>query len=304
MGSAIKRMIGPMPKPVSVPVVCIGNVTVGGAGKTPVALDIAERLKIIGKTPHFLTRGYGGRLSGPTKVENQHHTIADVGDEAFLLTRVAPTWIGADRFASAIMAIKAGANVLIMDDGFQNYSLTKNLSLLVFDGSVGTGNDHVIPAGPLREPLGNALSRADGLILVGEDKTGLLSSLPKSTPKFTAHIQPAIKETKLQGQRFLAFAGIGRPDKFFDTLQEAGAIIAETIAFPDHHTYSLSEIISLKARAATLDANLITTEKDAVRLSREDKNDIDTLTISINWEDENAIEALLVSLTNERINAS
>ena len=295
--------MGPTAQQVSAPVICIGNVTVGGSGKTPIALDIAERLKLMGMMPHFLTRGYGGRLPGPTKVELNYHTPTDVGDEAFLLTRVAPTWIGADRSATAIMALNSGANVLIMDDGFQNVSLVKDLSLLVFDGGVGRGNKHLLPAGPLREPLDDALSRADGLILLGEDKTSLLSSLPTSMPKFIANVRPVLKKLELKGRRFLAFAGIGRPEKFFDTLEESGAILAETKTFPDHHPYSLSEITSLKARATTLEAALITTEKDAVRLQPSEKNGIHILTISIHWDDVDAIEALLVSLTNRLTHA-
>ena len=291
-------MIGPTPQQVAAPVICIGNVTIGGSGKTPVALDFAKRLKLMGMNPHFLTRGYGGRLLGPAKVELDYHTSADVGDEALLLTRVAPTWIGTDRSATAIMALKAGANVLIMDDGFQNVSLVKDLSLLVFDGGVGKGNNHLLPAGPLREPLKNALGRADGLILFGEDKTSLLSSLPNSMPKFVATARPTLDKMELKGHRFLAFAGIGRPQKFFDTLEESGAILAETKVFADHHPYSASEIRSLNERAAILQATLITTEKDAVRLQPNEKIGINILTISIHWDDADAIEALLMSLSN------
>ncbi len=295
-GTSIKRRMSPLPQQISAPVICIGNVTIGGAGKTPIALDIAMRLKLMGKIPHFLTRGYGGSLSGPTKVEIGYHRPAQVGDEAILLTRVAPTWIGGDRSVTAHMALRAGANVLIMDDGFQNFSLAKNLSLLVFDGGVGRGNNLIFPAGPLREPFSNAVSRADGLILIGKDKTNLLSCFPNSAPQLTANIRPKVDKTKIKGRRFLAFAGIGRPAKFFDTLENLGAILVETRCFPDHYSYCKSDIDSLKDAATTLKASLITTDKDVVRLKPEEKSDIEVLKISIDWNDETIIEKLLVSL--------
>ncbi|MBM09014.1 MAG: tetraacyldisaccharide 4'-kinase [Magnetovibrio sp.] len=303
-GIALKRKLGPVPKRMSVPVICVGNVTIGGSGKTPIALDIATRLKLMGKTPHFLTRGYGGNLATHTKVENGYHSPVEVGDEALLLSRVATTWIGSNRATTAHMALDFGADVLIMDDGFQNYSLAKDLSFLVFDGGVGKGNNRLLPAGPLREPFDTAISRADGLIMIGEDNTSLLPYVPASLPKLTANIRPEIDEAKIKGRRFLAFAGIGRPTKFFDTLEALGAILVETRSFPDHYSYCISDITSLKNAAASLRATLITTDKDAVRLKPQEKDDINVLKISIHWDDKTVIEALLISLFDKVRDAS
>ena len=302
-GAAIKKSTGPVPWRTSAPVICVGNVTAGGAGKTPIALDIAGRIRALGFNPHLLTRGYGGKFSGPLRVEPETHTASDVGDEALLLARRQPTWVGSDRAATAIMALEAGASVLVMDDGFQNFSLAKDLSLLVFDGGFGIGNGRLLPAGPLREPLKNALARAQGVVSIGADNTDALAGFSPLIPRLTAHLRPVLKGQEMKGRRVLPFAGIGRPKKFFDTLRDYGADIAETIAFADHHPYSPSEMTQLRSRADELNAGLITTEKDAVRLSPTDLKNIEILTITVEWEDESTLEALLASTLNENTHA-
>jgi tetraacyldisaccharide 4'-kinase len=295
-GAALKKTFGSAPWKAPVPVICIGNVTAGGAGKTPIALNIATRLIANGAKVHFLTRGYGGRMKEAGEVAPDYHTATDVGDEALLLARIAPTWVGSDRAASARLAVAAGADVLIMDDGLQNFTLAKDLSLLVIDGGYGIGNGRVIPAGPLREPVTQALDRSSGVVCIGDDQTGVLETVPSSLPKFIARIRPNTERTDFGAGKFLAFAGIGRPEKFFQTLRDAGADVVATNSFTDHHRFSTAEISALRAQAAALNARLITTEKDWVRLDQSDRDGIDVLTIDIEWQDESAIDNLLAPL--------
>ena len=297
-GAAVKQALGPTPKRVPVPVICVGNVTAGGAGKTPVALDIAARLTQRGLNVHFLSRGYGGRLSGPLRVDPATHTAADVGDEPLLLAAGHPTWIGADRGESAEMAVAAGAQVLVMDDGFQNFTLAKSLSLLVLDGGFGLGNGRLIPAGPLREPLQAALARADAVVRVGTDATGIEARIGGQKPLLAARLQPGPEAAGLKGRRYLAFTGIGRPEKFFDSLEAAGIVVADTAAFTDHHPFTEPEIAELRSRAADLGAGLITTAKDRVRLVPGMLDGIDVLTVHLEWEDQGALDALLTSISH------
>jgi tetraacyldisaccharide 4'-kinase len=294
--AALKKAFGATPWRAPVPVICIGNVTAGGAGKTPVALDIAARLIANGAKTHFLTRGYGGQLQGPVSVNPNNHSASDVGDEALLLARTAPTWAGSDRAASAHLAVAAGAEVLIMDDGFQNFTLSKDLSLLVFDGGYGIGNGRVIPAGPLREPLAHALARAHGMVIIGDDQMGVFESVSSSLPKLSAHIRPNTKSTDLAAGKYLAFAGIGRPEKFFKTLRDADVDVVATTGFADHHFFSAADLSALRAQAEAAGARLITTEKDWLRLDQSDRDGIDVLTVNIEWQDEGAIDRLLTPL--------
>ena len=199
------------------PVVCVGNLVAGGAGKTPVALSLVTALQRRGLSVHCLSRGYGGRESGPLRVDREHHSYREVGDEPLLLAAQAPTWIARDRAAGARAAVTAGAEVIVMDDGFQNPSVKKTLSLLVIDGAVGLGNGRLIPAGPLREAPSAGLARAQAAVILGQDRRGLASQLPTQLPVLDAALMPPAKGWTPAGQRFLAFAGIGRPEKFFTT---------------------------------------------------------------------------------------
>src|SRR6266545_412161 len=229
-----------------VPVVCIGNLTVGGAGKTPAALAVARILAAAGERPGFLSRGYGGELAGPLAVDPARHGAAEVGDEPLLLARAAPTVVARARVAGAKAAHAAGASVIVMDDGFQNPSLAKDFSVLVIDGRRGLGNGKVFPAGPLRAPLGAQLARADAVVLVGA--MGEAASIAgaaaeaRKLPLFQARFEPD-RETiaTLAGRRVLAFAGIGDPEKVFATLREAGVTVAATRSFADHHRYTLAD---------------------------------------------------------------
>jgi tetraacyldisaccharide 4'-kinase len=273
-----------------VPVICCGNAGVGGAGKTTLALDLGQRLLARGMTIAFLTRGYGGRLAG-ARVDPRRHAARDVGDEAMLLAAVAPTYVAPDRAVSARMAVADGAGALVMDDGLQNPTLEKTLSLLVIDGAAGFGNGRVLPAGPLREPIGAAAGRCAAAVLIGEDATGALRHLSSDPPVLRAMLQPADDIAALVGRRVLAFAGIGRPEKFFAMLEQAGVVLAGQAGFPDHHPYTGADLAGLRADADRLGAILVTTPKDAARL----RPDIGVTAVGVRlaWRDEAALSALL-----------
>lgn len=285
------------PASVGIPVVCVGNLVAGGAGKTPVAIALIEALGARGCKVQCLTRGYGGRVSGPHRVDPARDTAARVGDEALLLARAAPTWVARDRAAGARAAATAGAEVIVMDDGFQNPSLAKDLSLVVIDGAYGFGNGRVMPAGPLRETVPGGLARAEAVVVLGPERRDLgarLDARPDGGPALlTARLAPRPGSERLAGRTVLAFAGIGRPEKFFATLADLGAKVVETRAFPDHHAYAPAEIESLRARAAALDACAVTTEKDAVRLSSELREGIEVLAVAVEWREPEALDALL-----------
>ncbi len=289
------------PRPAGVPVICVGNLTLGGAGKTPVALSLADRLIAAGRRPHVLTRGYGGRLRGPARVCPATHGAADVGDEALLLAAVAPVWVAADRVAGARAATAAGADLLILDDGFQNPSLAKDLSLVVIDSGVGFGNRRVFPSGPLRETVGRGLARADAVVVLGPPEAPLVDLDSFRRPVLRADLRPDSDESeRLAGRRVLAFAGIGRPEKFFRTLRDLGADLAATRAFADHHPYSWNDLDDLRTAAAGLDARLATTEKDWVRLPERWRADIEVLTVRVDWGNETALDRLLEPLIDPR----
>ena len=275
-----------------VPVLCCGNVTVGGAGKTTVALDLGQKLAGRGVGVHFITRGYGGRTKGPLRVDPALHNADLTGDEALLLATVAPTWVAADRAAGARAAIAAGAELLVMDDGLQNPGLQKTLSLLLLDGATGFGNGYLLPAGPLREPIAAAAARCAAAILIGPDRSGAANLLPSSLPLLRADLrQSAVPD--LSGRRILAFAGIAHPTKFWATLEAAGAILAARHPFPDHHRYNDAELTRLLTEARTLDALPVTTPKDAVRLPPAVRRQVTVPGVTLLWEDPAAVEHLL-----------
>jgi len=284
-----------------VPVICCGNVGVGGAGKTTLALDLAARLQARGLAVHCLTRGYGGRVGRPVlRVDPDRHDAALVGDEALLLARQAPCWISADRAASAQAAIAAGAEILLMDDGLQNAGLVQDWPLLVIDGAAGFGNGRLLPAGPLREPVDTAAARAAAAIMIGPDETGSGARLP---PGLTVlHAELVMDETTLalRGRKLLAFAGIGRPEKFFHALDRVGLSLAGTRAFPDHHRFHVRELDALQRDAARLQATLVTTAKDAVRLPPALRAETVIAGVSLRWHDPVARDALLERMTQTR----
>ncbi len=251
-------------KRAALPVICVGDPTLGGGGKTPAAIAVAALLREIGERPVFLTRGYGGRERGPLVVDPAVHNAAAVGDEPLLLARDAPTVVAADRIAGALFATGTNASVIVMDDGFQSPALEKDLSLLVIDGAVGLGNGYVFPAGPLRAPWPAQVRRAHALIVVG-GKLASANPLPTFEAKLVAEGMVA---AALRGKRVLAFAGIGRPEKFFTTLRGIGAEVAMACPFPDHHRFTPAQARVLIAEANARHLALVTTEKDHVRLGR------------------------------------
>jgi tetraacyldisaccharide 4'-kinase len=262
-GSIAARRLGQSGERTGVPVICIGNPTVGGAGKTPTAIAVMRLLISAGERPAFLTRGFGGRLAGPVLVETSH-TANDVGDEPLLLAHVAPTVVSRDRVAGARHAIAAGATTIVMDDGFQNPSLTKDLSILVIDGRRGIGNGRVMPAGPLRAPLAPQLERAHAILIVGDGDGAIPAT---NLPTFHARLAPDRAALgALAGRRVLAFAGIGDPQKFFATLTTAGINAQIQRGFADHHRYRADEAAALITEAERHDLALVTTEKDLARL--------------------------------------
>jgi tetraacyldisaccharide 4'-kinase len=292
-----------------VPVVCVGNPTVGGAGKTPTALAVAQLLKAGGETPVFLSRGYGGRLAGPVRVDPSQHAASDVGDEPLLLARSAPTIVAHDRVAGAQAAVAAGASVIVMDDGFQNPSLAKDFSVLVVDSKRGIGNRRVIPAGPLRAPLDAQLDRADALVVVGAgDAVPVLDDARKrALPVFRARLVPdASFIASLAGKRVLAFAGIGDPEKFLSTLREAGVAVAATRSFDDHHRYTRAEAQALCGEAERTGLSLVTTEKDTARMQRDgDAAELAArsraLPVTLTFDDEAGFRSLLRERIRQRL---
>lgn len=267
--AALRRMRRPGTR-AALPVVCIGNAIAGGAGKTPTALALAQILSAAGESPAFLSRGYGGRLAGPVAV-GLEHGAADVGDEPILLASLAPTVVSRDRPAGARLAHEMGATVLVMDDGLQNPSLAKDCAIAAFDGATGIGNGLVLPAGPLRAPLAAQWPLIDAVLVIGPGAAGervAAEAERQGKRVFRGRIAPDPATCAgLRGRRVLAFAGIGRPQKFFDTLEACGAVVASARAFPDHHPYDARTLAGLRQEAERLGLAPITTEKDLVRIA-------------------------------------
>ena len=277
----------------SVPVVCCGNLGVGGAGKTTLALDLLRRLRARGIDAHALTRGYGGTARGVLRVDPSRHDASLTGDEALLLVACAPTWICADRVASARAAIAHGAQCLVMDDGMQNPGLMQDRTLLVIDGDSGFGNGHLLPAGPLRESIASGSARADAAVLIGADRHGTLDRLPKHLPVLRASLVMGPEAYALRGRKLAAFAGIGRPDKFFRALDAIGLDLVQRTSFPDHHRYSAVQLHRLQSNADARHAVLVTTPKDAVRLPTAFRKKMIILEVGLHWDDTEMINTLL-----------
>jgi len=276
-----------------VPVFCAGNATAGGAGKTTLALDLGARLVARSVPVAFLTRGYGGSTGAVRRVDAARHDAAMVGDEALLLAEIAPTYVAGDRAAAAREAVVDGAQALVMDDGLQNPTLHKDCSFLVIDGEAGFGNGRPIPAGPLREPAAAAAARCRAAVLIGPDRTAARAALPPALPVLCAQLRPGHDILTLTPSKLLAFAGIGRPDKFFAMLRAAGMSLAACRPFPDHHRFSAAEFSSLLAEAARLGAVPVTTPKDAARLTPAQRAQVRVVGVGLAWDDAAALEALL-----------
>lgn len=275
------------------PVICIGNASLGGEGKTPFAIMLGEMLEREGVNYCFLTRGYGGRLPGPVHIDASKHSVADVGDEALLLSRNAPTWTARDRIAGAQAAAENGVDVILMDDGFQNPKLAKTLSILLFGGDATIGNGRVFPAGPLREPFARALARADLVVFTGDDPD---AGIAKGKPTIRAKLEPINPPPP---QKIVAFSGIGKPQKFFALLAETGFDVAAKVDFPDHHFFTEHQINALRSLAKKNKATLITTEKDFVRLSDEMQEDILTFPIAMRVDKPEILRRLVLQSIND-----
>ena len=281
------------------PVICIGNFVAGGAGKTPTAIAVAQALLALGRKPVFLSRGYGSQAGAPRLVDRARDKAADVGDEPLLLAAIAPCVVCADKLEGARACVAAGADVIVMDDGLQNPALTKALRIAVVDGAVGVGNGLCVPAGPLRAPLNAQWPHVDSLMVIGEGAPGeaiaqAAKALGKPVLRGVLAPEPGMA-MGLAGREVIAFAGIGRPEKFFETLRALGAEIIETEAFPDHHAFTAREIAGLQARAKRRGAALVTTEKDAARLGPAAEQLL-TLPVRLALEDEASLAALLAAL--------
>jgi tetraacyldisaccharide 4'-kinase len=277
-------------------VICVGNLTAGGTGKTPVALTLARLLADKGVAPGFLKRGYGGKARGPLAVDPARHDAKLVGDEALLLAATAPTWIAEKRTTACSALIATGVGCIILDDGHQDPSLIKDVSLVVVDGETGFGNGRCIPAGPLREPVGAGLARANAVIVMGEDRAGVRDRVARmcpGLPVLAAHLTPNPASAALKGRRVFGFAGIGRPEKFRATLLEIGADLQGFRAFPDHHPYSGDEIALLLDEAKAADALAVTTAKDRVRLPAPAQAEVTVVEVTAVFEDEAALWAVI-----------
>ncbi|MFZ4120790.1 MAG: tetraacyldisaccharide 4'-kinase [Caulobacterales bacterium] len=290
------RIARATPTQCGIPVVCVGNLSMGGAGKTPVTRAVRLALGGAGAGVFTLSRGYGGREKGPRAVKPDD-AFSAVGDEPLLHARDGPAWIARDRLAGAQAMIAAGARAIVMDDGFQNMALAKALSILVFDASAGIGNGKTFPVGPLREPLSQGLPRADAVVMVRPSETA-----DRARPDYLHGFAGPILEAWLgpitppPPGPLLAFAGIARPQKFFDTLEAAGGELVDGASYPDHHPFTPSEMTALADHAQALNARLITTEKDAVRLPPSWREKVAVLPVVARLADPAALQTLLAPI--------
>jgi len=296
-GVAARRLRKGRWETLPLPVICVGNINAGGTGKTPSVIALAGFLTARGLSVHVVSRGYGGSEIGPLRVDERSHTVAQTGDEPLLISAFCPTWVAKDRAAGAKAAVEAGAEVILLDDGFQNPALKKDLSIIVVDAEVGFGNGHVMPAGPLREALNSGLARGDVLLSIGSPQAQekLTANWPQiaGKPRLEAMLKPLQMGMDWQGQRVIAFAGIGRPGKFFATLRAEGAEIIEAHAFTDHATFSDTILQRLLKESRQKNAQLVTTEKDAARLPASFRPEVISLPVRLEIPNEELLEDLM-----------
>lgn len=279
---------------VDIPVICIGNVTVGGSGKTPASIAINKIIKEgnLFNNPFFLTRGYGGTEPGPRRIE-AHEDAKTVGDEPLLLASHSNTIVSVNRYSGSKLAQELGCDCIIMDDGLQNQSLSKSVSFIVINGKMGFGNEKTIPSGPLREPIETAMQRCDAIIMIGQDERDIKDKIPEHIPIFRAEIKPSQDVKSDKGKDYIAFSGIAYPQKFYDTLEQCGYNVIESKSFSDHHAFTDHDVESLITLANDKNAQLITTEKDYVRLPQNVQQDIKTLPVNLIWHNEDEIYQFL-----------
>lgn len=297
---AFARGLTARARPGGVPVICVGNLTVGGAGKTPMVAALMQRLLAQGLAVHVVSRGFGGVTRGPHRVDPARHDVRDVGDEPLMLAALGTVWVSRDRPAGVRAAAAEGAEIVLLDDGLQNPHVARDRNIVMVDAVEGFGNGRLIPAGPLREPVGRGLARADLVVLVGEPQVRRAAvarwpALERARP-LGAQLRPLATGLPLEGEPVVAFAGIARPEKFFETVRAMGARPLAEHPFPDHHAYRPRVLRRLLAEARQSGAMLVTTEKDAVRLPPELRREVVTVQVRLEPENWAPIDALIAPL--------
>ena len=301
LGTKLRNLVS-REKKSKLPIICIGNIVIGGAGKTPVALKIGNMLKQAGYNPHFVSKGYGGLEKNNTLV-NDWHSPKSVGDEPLLLSEIAPTWIGLDRNKSFKLANDNGADCIVMDDGFQNPTLQKDISIIVINGEQGFGNKRVIPSGPLRESIARGLSRTNLVITIGDISNSVKDKIPKHIPIIGAKFKIKEDDLILKSQKITAFAGIAYPKKFFNSLKLLKANIVDEISYSDHHIYSENDLLYLAEIANKNKSILVTTKKDFVRIPKSFRSLVKTIDGFVKLDDENLLFEILTNLIENKINS-
>lgn len=285
---------------VSVPVVCVGNINVGGTGKTPTVIKLMSIFNKLGIVAHVISKGYGGSTNGPLRVDEVVHTANDVGDEPLLLAAFGQCWVAKDRAAGAKAAIEAGAEVLILDDGMQNPDLIKDFTIMVVDAGVGFGNERLLPSGPLRQSVGDGVLAADMVLSIGphfaQQEFARRFKSTHAVPQLTAVLEPLQTGMLWHDLRAFAFAGIGRPNKFFDTLRGSGVNVVRTRSFGDHEVLSSKLLKRMEFEATQVGAQLVTTEKDAVRLPKEWRQKVITFPVRLEVENEGILTEAMIEI--------
>ena len=280
-----------------IPIIKIGNVVAGGAGKTPTVISLAQKLINSGIKVHIILKGYKSTAKNSIQVNTKIHTYIKVGDEALICAKIAPTWVGKNRAISIKRAIDAGAELVILDDGLQDPSIIANLNILVFNGYQGIGNGRIIPAGPMRENLSQAINKSHLAIIIDEDKRNIKKLIDEKIPVIDASIKIEDKYlNNFKNKKVIAFCGIGYPEKFYKTLEKIGCEVTYTKSFPDHYVYSRQDIQNLFKKSQELNSLLITTEKDHVKIMKDYKNRIYFFPISIELNDYKTLDNFLLSV--------